>query len=173
MKWERDYQWPLNFLKITTCKEKTYCSVDLPILISHAVSVVQVGKGLGCTPRLQVASHPDWGPHLCTIYSVSGTIMMLRASMLHLDEDYIALLWKYFPNICCLEHDQHGVAPLGLWRDRWWLHAPWGRGPFLVHLHLLLYRNLWGAPVSLRWCELSWSLCNIYVNGKKSSTTLF
>lgn len=64
----------------------THSSVDLPILISHAVSVVQVCKRLGCSPGLQVAGHPDWGSHLCSVYSVSGTIMMLWTPTLHLDK---------------------------------------------------------------------------------------
>lgn len=63
----------------------THSSVDLPILISHAVSVVQVGKGLGCPPGLQIAGHSDRCSHLCSIQSMSGAVMMLRAPTFHLD----------------------------------------------------------------------------------------
>ena len=63
----------------------THSSVDLPVLISHAVSVVQVGKGLCCSPGLQIAGHSDRCSHLCSIQSVSGTVMMLRAPTFHLD----------------------------------------------------------------------------------------
>lgn len=60
--------------------------IDLPIVISHAVSVVQVGKRLGGSPGLKVASHPDGGSHLRSVHSVSGAVIMMRAApTLHLD----------------------------------------------------------------------------------------
>lgn len=85
-------------------KKLTHSSVDLPILISHAVSVVQVSKGLGCSPGLQIAGHPDWRSHLGSVQSVSGTVMMLRAPALHLH-------MKGVPFYCILSHSNTNFTP--------------------------------------------------------------
>lgn len=53
--------------------------VDLPILCRHAVTMLQVGEWLGCPPRLQVAGHPHWRPHLGTIWRGPEPAVELRA----------------------------------------------------------------------------------------------
>lgn len=155
-------------LNIGVAKKITHGSVDLPVLVSHAVSVVQVGEGLGCSPGLQVAGHPDGGSHLRSIYSVSGAVMMLWAPTLHLKQT-----WKYchfiafysMSDIHFTECDGCVTAPLGWWPDEWWLHVTSGMGLFLAHHHLPPYRNHSGAPVSLRWCGLAWKWRDLSING--------
>ena len=92
----------------------THSSVDLPVLISHAVSVVQVGKGLDCSPRLQVAGHPDGGPHLCSVHSVSGTVMVLWAPALHLDKHGNMYYFIAFYSMSNVYFVQWALEPLGL-----------------------------------------------------------
>lgn len=48
-----------------------YRGADLAVLCGHAVSVVQVCEGLGCSPGLQVPGHAHGGPHLGSIESVA------------------------------------------------------------------------------------------------------
>lgn len=45
----------------------TYSCVDLAIVCGHAVSMVEVGEGLGSAPGLQVSGHSDRRPHLPTV----------------------------------------------------------------------------------------------------------
>lgn len=66
-------------------KHSTHSGRDLPVFISHTVSVVQIGKRLGCPPGLQVAGHPDRCSHLSSVQCGSGTIMVLWAATLHLE----------------------------------------------------------------------------------------
>ncbi len=42
----------------------TYSRVDLAIVCGHALSMVEVGEGLGSAPGLQVSGHSDRRPHL-------------------------------------------------------------------------------------------------------------
>lgn len=51
----------------------TYCCVDLAVVCGQAVPLVEVGEGLGGTPGLQVAGHPDGRPHLAAVQGRTGT----------------------------------------------------------------------------------------------------
>lgn len=53
--------------------EGTYRGADLAVLRGHAVSVVQVCKGLGRPPGLQVPGHAHRGPHLGPIKGVTSS----------------------------------------------------------------------------------------------------
>lgn len=50
---------------------RPYRGADLAVLCGHAVSVMQMGEGLGRPPGLQVAGHADRGPHLGSIEGVA------------------------------------------------------------------------------------------------------
>lgn len=50
---------------------RAYRGADLAILRGHTVSVVQVCKGLGRPPGLQVPGHAHGGPHLGSIEGVA------------------------------------------------------------------------------------------------------
>ena len=50
---------------------RAYRGADLAVLRSHAVSVMQVCKGLGRPPGLQVPGHADRSPHLRSVKGVS------------------------------------------------------------------------------------------------------
>lgn len=110
-------------------KKVTHSRVDLPVLISHAVSVVQVGEGFGCSPGLEIAGHSDRCSHLCSIQSVSGMVMMLRASTFHLDrheegaiywavKTFFGQKWKQEAAILCQWcHFQTKFLSNNLWID--------------------------------------------------------
>lgn len=57
---------------------------DLAVLRGHAVSVVQVGEGLGRPPRLQVPGHAHGRPHLGSIEGVARSEEMLGTPSLSL-----------------------------------------------------------------------------------------
>lgn len=65
-------------------REHTHRGVDLAVLVGHAVTVVKVGEWLGGPPGLQVAGHPDRGPHLGAVQGVSGPAVQLGAPPLRL-----------------------------------------------------------------------------------------
>lgn len=46
---------------------QAYRGANLPILCGHAIPVVQMCEGLGCSPGLQVPGHADRCPHLGSI----------------------------------------------------------------------------------------------------------
>lgn len=102
-------------------KQFTHSSADLPIFISHAVSVVQISKGLGCPPGLQVAGHPDWRSHLGSVQCMSGTVMVLRAPTLHLDGRTVSFLMHSIQCLICILITMKHVLtlPLGWWPDKW------------------------------------------------------
>lgn len=53
---------------VCTDRERfTYSCVDLAVVCGHAVSMVEVGEGLGSAPGLQVPGHSDRRPHLPTV----------------------------------------------------------------------------------------------------------
>lgn len=63
---------------------RAYRGADLAVLRSHAVSVMQVCKGLGRPPGLQVPGHADRSPHLRSVKGVSRPKEVLRAPPLSL-----------------------------------------------------------------------------------------
>lgn len=63
---------------------RAYRGADLAVLCSHAVSMMQVCKGLGRPPGLQVPGHADRSPHLRSVKGVSGPEEVLRAPPLSL-----------------------------------------------------------------------------------------
>lgn len=64
--------------------ERAYRGADLAVLRGHAVSVVQVCKGLGRPPGLQVPGHAHRGPHLCSIQGVARSEEVLWTPALSL-----------------------------------------------------------------------------------------
>lgn len=50
---------------------RAHRGADLAVLRGHAISVMQVCKGLGCSPGLQVPGHADGSPHLGSIEGVA------------------------------------------------------------------------------------------------------
>lgn len=65
-------------------RERAYRGADLAILRGHAVSVVQVGKGLGRPPGLQVPRHAHRGPHFRSIQGVARSEEVLWTPALSL-----------------------------------------------------------------------------------------
>lgn len=64
----------------------TNSCVDLAIVCGQAVPLVQVGEGLGGTPGLQVAGHPDRRPHLAAVQGRAGAKAQQGAVTLRLPE---------------------------------------------------------------------------------------
>lgn len=58
---------------------RAYRGADLAVLCGHAVSVMQVCKGLGRSPGLQVPGHADGSPHLGSIEGGSRSEEVLGA----------------------------------------------------------------------------------------------
>lgn len=63
---------------------RTHCSDDLAVVRGHAVSVVEVGEGLGSSPGLQVTGHPDGRPHLSAVQRGTRAHSQQRAVSLSL-----------------------------------------------------------------------------------------
>lgn len=60
--------WSASMCVCVCLKDRqTYSCVDLAIVCSHAVSMVEVGEGFGGAPGLQISGHSDRRPHLPTV----------------------------------------------------------------------------------------------------------
>lgn len=68
----RRYEWGGG----TRC---THRGVDFAVVRGHAVSMVEVGEGLGRSPRLQVTGHSNRRPHFPTVQRGSRAHSQQRA----------------------------------------------------------------------------------------------
>lgn len=63
---------------------RTHSRVDLAVVCGHAVSMVEVGEGLGGAPGLQVSGHSDRRPHLPAVQRRTRAHAQQRAVPLRL-----------------------------------------------------------------------------------------